>query len=103
MDTTNFQRFVRTPFVVEAVIITEENIEEIAKLIGEVRTKGDEKYIALDRRVIPNIARAYIGWYFTKMEDNYRCYAPKLFSTLFVEVGDRDEITIKLEKTDSSV
>ena len=97
-DTLEFERFVRTPFVVEATLITDENIEQIAELIGQVRVKDGEKYIALDRRVVPNLGRAYIGWYFTQMDDNYRCYSPKIFTQQFVEVGDRDEITIKLDK-----
>ena len=96
-DSLEVQRFVRTPFVVEATLITEENIDEIGKLIGEVKTKDGEKYIAIDRRIVPNFSRAYLGWYFTQMDDKYRCYAPKVFTQQFVAVGDKTEITIQLE------
>jgi hypothetical protein len=67
----NFELYVREPFAVEAVQITEENIEKIAALIGlGIRVKNDVKYIALDRRVVPNISRAYIGWWVTSLSDN---------------------------------
>ena len=78
-----FSSFVRRPFLVEAVQITEENIHELAKLIGEVKYKDGAPYIALDRRVIPNIRRAYIGWWFTKLDDNLRCYSGKVFEQEF--------------------
>lgn len=106
MDTLSFERYVRTPFVVEATIINEENIDEIAKLVGVdgvARERNGEKFIALDRRVIPNVNRAFIGWYFTKMDDNYRCYSPKLFKDLFVEVGDKTEIAIQFTNDNATV
>lgn len=83
-----FDQYVRTPFSVEALIITEENIEEVAKLVGTVRIKNDEKYIALDRRVVPNISRAYLGWYLTRLGDNLRCYSPKIFDEQFEIMPD---------------
>lgn len=83
-----FNQYVRTPFSVEATIISEENIEKIAQLVGTVRTKGDEKYIALDRRIVPNISRAYIGWYVTRLGDNFRCYSPKVFTEQFEPMND---------------
>lgn len=83
----DFQTFSRKPFAVEAVQITEENIEEVAKLIGEVRVKDDVKYIALDKRIVPNIHRAYVGWWLTRMADNLRCYSPKIFEEQFELAG----------------
>jgi len=56
-----FNEFVRRPFKVEATRITEENIEEIAKMIGEVKTKGNEKFILLDKRIVPSMNRAHVG------------------------------------------
>lgn len=80
-----FTTFSRKPFVVEAVEITDENIEEVAKLIGTdgVRVKDEVKYIALDKRIVPNIHRAYVGWWLTRMGDNLRCYSPKIFEEQF--------------------
>ena len=82
----NFQTFTRKPFVVEAVEITEENIDEVAKLIGvdgEVREKDGAKYIVVDKRIVPNIHRATPGWWLTRMGDNLRCYSPKIFTDQF--------------------
>lgn len=83
-----FAQYVRTPFSVEATIITEDNIEEVAKLVGTVRTKNGEKYIALDRRIVPNISRAYLGWYVTRLGDNFRCYSPKVFVEQFEPMNE---------------
>lgn len=89
----SFVTFVRKPFLVTAVKITDENIDELAGLVGEVKEKEDgTKYIALDRRVIPNIRKAYVGWWITKLDDNIRCYSPKVFSNEFVDYDEGWEI-----------
>jgi hypothetical protein len=87
-DDISYDRFVRTPFVVESTVITKENIQEIADLVGEVKEKAGELYIALDRRVVPNLSKAFIGWHFTRMDDNYRCYSPKVFEQQFIAVPE---------------
>lgn len=92
MTDITFDRFIRTPFAVDAVLITTENIDELAKLVGDVRTKGDEKYIALDRRIVPNVGRAYVGWWLTRLGDNLRCYSPKVFKEQFMEMPDEQEV-----------
>ncbi len=52
-----FTTFVRKPFTVDAVEVTEENIAEIAELVGVLRQKEDgAPYIHVDRRLIPNIS-----------------------------------------------
>lgn len=79
----DFATFVRTPFVVRATKITPDNIEDVAKMIGEVRIKSGEKFIALDRRVVPNVSRAFVGWWVTVLNGNIRCYAPKVFEEQF--------------------
>lgn len=83
MEFTNYVR--RRPFQVEAVEITEENIEEVAKLIGQIRERDGKKFIVVNRRIIPHIPRAHVGWFLTQVGDNYRCYSPKLFRALFIE------------------
>lgn len=80
-----FTEFNRKPFKVQAVEITAENMEEVAQFIGTVKTKGDLTFIALDRRLVPNVSRAYVGWWFTILDQNYRCYAPKVFHEQFIE------------------
>lgn len=94
-----FTTFIRKPFVVQAIEITEKNINEVAEFIGTVRTKGDLTYIALDRRIVPNVSRAYIGWFLTILGDNYRCYAPKVFNDQFV-VQDFQVTSFKFESTE---
>lgn len=86
MQTLVFSEFIRKPFVIEATLITEENLSEVAALVGEVKEKADgEKYIAINRRIVPNVPRAFVGWYVTRMDDNLRCYNPKIFNETFVE------------------
>lgn len=80
----NFTQFTRKQFSVEAVEITEENFEEIAAIVGEIREKDGAKWIAVDRRVVPSVNRAYVGWFMTRLGDNYRCYSPKVFHEQFV-------------------
>lgn len=84
----DFETFVRTPFVVRATKITEENIEDIAQMVGEIRTKNGEQFIALDRRVVPNVSRAFVGWWVTVLNGNIRCYAPKVFKEQFEIVSE---------------
>lgn len=106
MSETEFTAFVRKPFSVMAQQITPENIDELAKLVGEVRIKNEEKYIALDRRIVPNVGRAYVGWYVTKLGDNLRCYSPKVFKEQFMPMPEEDPVTfshadLAIEETSS--
>lgn len=79
-----FTDFVRKPFSVEAVEVTEENIAEIAELVGTLRYKDNGvPYIAVDRRLVPNIYRVYPGFWMTRMGDNIRCYSKKIFKEQF--------------------
>lgn len=81
-----FTTFVRKPFVVQAVEVTTENIEEVAKYIGDVREREDgTKYILVDRRLVPNVERVYPGYFMTKMGENVRCYSRKIFREQFIE------------------
>lgn len=80
-----FTTFVRKPFVVEAVEITEDNIEELSKYVGELKHKDDgTPFIAVDRRLVPNVYRVFPGFFITRMDDRYRCYNPKTFKQQFV-------------------
>ena len=85
-----FNTFVRKPFTVEAVEVTKDNIEEIAPFVGTMRQKEDgTPYIQVDRRLVPNIFRVYPGFWMTKMGDNIRCYAPKVFNEQFIKNDDK--------------
>lgn len=87
-----FNQYIRKPFSVEALEITEENFKAVAKLVGSAKTKDGTRrtkegveYIALDRRLIPSVRRAYVGWYLTRLGEKYRCYSPTLFNAQFIE------------------
>lgn len=82
----DFTKFVRKPFSVQAVKITNENIEEVAKFVGDLKEKEDgTRYILVDPRLVPNVERVYVGFFMTKMGDNVRCYSSKIFNEQFVE------------------
>lgn len=86
-----FKTFVRKPFSVEAVEVTADNIAEVAKYVGDLREEDDgTQYILVDRRLVPNIARVYAGFYMTKMGKNVRCYSRKIFTDQFEETLQTD-------------
>ncbi len=92
----DFTTFVRKPFKVEAVEVTEENIAEVAKLVGALREKDDgSPYIHVDRRLVPNVYRVYPGFWMTKMGDNVRCYSQPVFINQFVESSEDIETWVK--------
>lgn len=81
-----FTTYVRKPFVVQAIEVTAENINEVAKYIGDVREREDgTQYILVDRRLVPNVFKVYPGFFMTKMGENIRCYSRKIFREQFVE------------------
>lgn len=84
-----FTTYLRKTFEVQAVEITEENIEEVAKHVGDLRHKDDgTPYILVDRRLVPNVTRVYIGFWMTKMGENVRCYSKKIFREQFMAMSD---------------
>ena len=93
-----FTTFVRKPFTVEAVEITEDNIGEIAELIGTLRHKENgTPYVAVNRRLVPNLFRVYVGFWMTKMGDgdNIRCYSRRVFNQQFIETTEEVDNWIK--------
>jgi hypothetical protein len=82
----DFKDYIRKPFVVEAVEITRDNIEECAEIIGELCFKDDgSPYIQVDQELVPNVFRVFPGYWMTKMGDNVRCYSKKVFKDQFIE------------------
>lgn len=81
-----YTKFVRKPFIVEAIEVTTENINDIATHVGTLRKKENgTPYIQVDRRLVPNIFRVYPGFWMTKMGDNIRCYSKRAFIEQFIE------------------
>lgn len=83
-----FDPFVRKPFVVEAIEVTEENLKEIAKLIGRVQKEPNGvRYIQVNKQKIPNITKVYAGYWVTRMNgnnNNLRAYSAKVFGKEFI-------------------
>lgn len=97
----NFISFVRKPFEIEALQITDDNIEAVAPMIGDLETGEDGRaFIKVNRRLVPNIYRVFPGFWVTKMGDNVRCYADKIFVEQFVEkTEDVGEIAAQLQSS----
>lgn len=99
-----FGEFVRKPFVVEAIEVTAENMKDLAEHIGTLRYKDDKTpYIAVDRRLIPNVYRVYPGFWMTRMGDNIRCYSAKIFKEQFVEKTSQMEAWVEWMNSDDRV
>lgn len=82
----DFSTYVRKPFMVEAVEITEINMQDVADLIGKVDKDDEGKIcIVITRKGIPGVPKVYPGFWLTKMGSNIRCYSAKAFTNQFVE------------------
>lgn len=79
----DFVPFVRKAFVVDAVEVTLENIEEIAKLVGEIRYENEKPYIHVNPNVVVGVRRAFPGYWMTRMGDNLRLYNKRVFFKMF--------------------
>ena len=81
----DYTTYVRKPFTVEAVQITEDNIKDLARYIGDLEQDDDgTTYILVDKRKVPNLKHVYVGFFMTKMGKQVRCYSPKLFKEQFI-------------------
>lgn len=102
-----FTTYVRKPFIVDAVEITADNIEEVAKYVGDLREKEDgTQYILVDQRLVPNVERVYPGFFMTKMGENVRCYSKRIFKEQFLfqteEIKPWVEYMISIEAVSGS-
>ncbi len=98
-----FNTFVRKPFMVEAVEVTEENIAAIAEFVGTLREKDNGTlYIQVDRRLVPNIYRVFPGFWMTRMGDNIRCYSKRIFVEQFTENTPDINIWVEFMNSDES-
>lgn len=103
LNIMDFTTFVRKPFTVQAVEITAENIEEVSKLVGDLKEKEDgTPYILVDNRLIPNVPKVYIGYFMTKMGENIRCYSRKIFNDQFVEMDENSEAWVRYMNGDAA-
>lgn len=81
-----FTDYIRKPFVVKAIEVTEDNIEVLSEKIGKLCRKDDGTlYIQVNRKLVPNVYRVYLGFWVTEMNGNVHCYANKVFKAQFTE------------------
>lgn len=85
MDEIEFSGYVRKPFEVMAVEITEENIAALAEYIGTLRHKDQDgsPFIQVNPTLVPALERVYPGFWLTKMNDNIRVYSGRVFRSQF--------------------
>lgn len=81
--------YIRVPFEVRAVEITENNIAELAPLVGELKTTDDgASYIQASRRLVGNEYKIWPGFFITRVNDRYRCYSRRVFDFQFEKRED---------------
>lgn len=102
--TIETRRFTRVPFPVDAVQVTEDNLEELAAWTdGEVKTakrsirdengkptgeKETAQYVKIDthRPLNERQTRAFVGDWVLKSDSGYKIYTAKAFDSCFTPV-----------------
>lgn len=83
-------KYVRKPFHIDAVRVTDENIGEVASWAsGEVRTDSDgSKYVKVrvHHPLNPRQTQAYVGDWVLFAGTGYKVYTPKAFTNSFEPV-----------------
>lgn len=89
----DFVTYIRKPFIVEAILITKDNIAEIAPKVGTLEDEDGEPYIRVNPKKVPNIHRVHPGFWLTKLKgtNNIRCYKPEIFEQQFVKNSPETE------------
>ena len=79
-----FEEYVHKPYVVRAIQLTKDNMEELAPLIGVlVRPKRSPAFIEVDRKKVPVISKVFAGYWITDLDGSIRCYSPRTFREQF--------------------
>lgn len=80
-----YEEYVRKPYVLRAIQITNENISELAQMIGSLQhKKGGRPFIEVDRQKIPVLTKVFVGYWMTIKGTSIRCYSPRTFRDEFV-------------------
>lgn len=103
----DFVTFIRKPFKIQAVEVTKKNISELSHLVGDGRVRKKDNgflFFVSDPQLIRNISRVEVGFWVTKMDDQFRVYKPEVFTHIFVEsTPERSEmfdLIQEMEETD---
>lgn len=95
------EEFERLPFTIQAVQVTPENINQVAKWChGKVRTtgkRGIQKYIKVEvkRALNDRQTMAYIGDWVLKAGSGFKVYTPKAFEESFRKKMEHMVKTVK--------
>lgn len=100
-----YKKYMRKPFTVDAVEITEENMEECAKYIGDVKEEDGVRYILVDKRLVPNVTKVTVGYFMTRFKSRVgfktRVFSPQMFRGEFVSMTpDLDEWLVYLDNAE---
>lgn len=80
-------RYVRKPFFIDAVQVTEANIADVAAWVeGDVRTDSDKKKyvkVRVYRPMTDRQTKAYVGDWVLYAGTGYKVYTPKAFAESF--------------------
>lgn len=100
-------KYTRKPFDVDAVQVTEDNIDEVAKwCMGEVRTfqtepndegvTREQKYIKVrvHRAMNERQTKAFVGDWILYAGTGYKVYTPAAFAKCFQPVGENNTPTV---------
>lgn len=89
VEDLDYSNFVRIPFEIRGVQITEENMDVVHGLVGhEIRTLEDgARVIILDRKKIRAIREAVVGSWLCVMNGRYRVYTDRAFRQSFCGSG----------------
>lgn len=89
------KQYVRKPFHIDAVQVTADNMQEIAKWVdSEVRTDSDGKYVKVrvHRPANDKQTKAYVGDWVLYAGTGYKVYTPKAFAKDFEPVSDETKM-----------
>lgn len=87
-------KFTRKPFEVDAVQVTDDNIDEVAKWCqGEVKEEDNRPYIKVRvlRVIDERQTKAFVGDWVLYAGTGYKVYTPKAFQKSFIPVGQPAE------------
>lgn len=95
----DYEIFVRAPFKIEAVEVTDENIYDIAEMLGSKifsDTRTGNIFIGVDHEQMPGIYRIYAGFWVTRMGHRFRAYSQQRFLKEFVKLTDGVQGWVKM-------
>lgn len=93
-------KYVRKPFLIDAVQVTADNMAEVAKWVdGDVRSNDLGQYIKVrvHRPMNERQTQAYVGDWVLYAGTGYKVYTPKAFINAFRPADGETEIVGSLE------